>query len=77
MKTGHIKEAKVALEAAKSADPTLEETTVLLSNIRDEFAPERKKYAKKGRKGKKGKAVRAGKAKASKKKSAKAKPKTQ
>ena len=42
MKTGHIKEAKEALEAAKNADPALEETTVLLSNIRDEFSPERK-----------------------------------
>jgi tetratricopeptide (TPR) repeat protein len=57
MKSGHIKEAKVALESAKTADPGLEETTVLLSNIRDEFSPEGKKYysKKKGHKGKKGK----------------------
>ena len=57
MKSGRIKEAKEALESAKTADPGLEETTVLLSNIRDEFSPEGKKHysKKKGHKGKKGK----------------------
>ncbi len=40
MKTGRISEAKAVLEAAKKADPNLEETTVLLNNIRDEFNPE-------------------------------------
>jgi len=62
MKTGHIKEAKEALEAAKVADPGLEETTVLLNNIKDEFTPEPKKYSKKkGRKSKKGKSGKKGK----------------
>ncbi|HZV82434.1 MAG TPA: tetratricopeptide repeat protein, partial [Geobacteraceae bacterium] len=60
MKTGHIKEAKEYLEKAKAADPNLEETTLLLSNIRDELAPDPSKYTKgkkwkKGKKGKKGK----------------------
>lgn len=40
MKTDRIGEAREALEAARRADPTLEETTVLLNNIRDEFNPE-------------------------------------
>jgi len=61
MKTGRISEAKEILEAAKKADPTLEETTVLLNNIRDEFNPEPRKInknlkssrSKKGKKGKK------------------------
>jgi len=61
MKTGRISEAKEALEAAKKADPTLEEAAVLLSNIRDEFSPEPHKInnslrgsrSKKGKKGKK------------------------
>ena len=62
MKTGRIKEAKEALEAAKSRRSGLEETTVLLSNIRDEFSPEPKKYSKKkGRKAKKGKSGKKGK----------------
>lgn len=47
MKTGRISEAKEVLEAAKKADPTLEETTVLLNNIRDEFNPEPQKINKK------------------------------
>jgi tetratricopeptide (TPR) repeat protein len=62
MKTGRIDEAKVVLEAAKKADPTLEETTVLLNNIRDEFNPEprkitkgKKSKSKKSRKSSKGK----------------------
>jgi tetratricopeptide (TPR) repeat protein len=56
MKTGRINEAKEMLEAAKKADPTLEETTVLLNNIRDEFNPEPRKISKKKKgKSKKGK----------------------
>jgi tetratricopeptide (TPR) repeat protein len=47
MKTGRISEAKEMLEAAKKADPSLEETTVLLNNIRDEFNPEPHKISKK------------------------------
>ena len=74
MKTGRIKEAKEVLEAAKNADPALEETTVLLSNIRDEFSPERKSYSKKkkggkskkSKSGKKGKKAKSGKKGASK-----------
>ena len=46
MKTGRINEAKEMLEAAKKADPSLEETTVLLNNIRDEFSPEPRKISK-------------------------------
>jgi hypothetical protein len=42
------------LEAAKKADPTLEETTVLLNNIRDEFNPEPRKISR----NKKGKSTR-------------------
>lgn len=61
MKTGRISEAKEILEAAKKADPNLEETTVLLNNIRDEFNPEPRKInknlkssrSKKSKKGKK------------------------
>ena len=61
MKTGRISEAKEVLEAAKKADPNMEETVVLLNNIRDEFSPEphkinnslKGKRSKKGRKGKK------------------------
>lgn len=46
MKTDRISEAKEALEAARRADPTLEETTVLLNNIRDEFNPEPRRISK-------------------------------
>jgi tetratricopeptide (TPR) repeat protein len=81
MKTGRISEAKEMLEAAKKADPTLEETAVLLNNIRDEFNPEPRKIVKgkksKGKKGKKGskgkKSTKAGKSSA-KKSSAKKQP---
>lgn len=70
MKTGRLGEAKEVLEAAKKADPTLEETSVLLNNIRDEFNPEPRKISKgkkgkvkKGKKGKKpSKASKSGKA---------------
>ena len=55
MKTGHIKEAKESLEKAKEADPALEETSLLLNNIKDELSPEPKKYKGKGKKSKKGK----------------------
>ena len=50
MKTGRLSEAKETLEAAKKADPTMEETSVLLNNIRDEFNPEPRKITK-GKKG--------------------------
>jgi tetratricopeptide (TPR) repeat protein len=58
MKTGRLSEARDALEAAKKADPSMEETAILLNNIRDEFSPEPRKIskAKKG-KAKKGKKV--------------------
>jgi len=46
MKTGRLTEAKETLEAAKKADPTMEETSVLLNNIRDEFNPEPRKITK-------------------------------
>lgn len=52
MKTGRLSEARDALEAAKKADPTMEETSILLNNIRDEFNPvprksiKSKKYSK-------------------------------
>lgn len=52
MKTGRLAEARETLEAAKKADPSLEETSVLLNNIRDEFNPEPRKITK----GKKSKA---------------------
>jgi tetratricopeptide (TPR) repeat protein len=51
MKTGRLSEAKETLEAAKKADPTMEETSVMLNNIRDEFNPEPRKIIK-GKKGK-------------------------
>ena len=62
MKTGRINEAKEMLEAAKKADPTLEETTVLLNNIRDEFNPEPRKISK-SKKGKSRKSKKSSKAK--------------
>lgn len=49
MKNGKYTEAKEALEAARKADPNLEETAVLLSNIRDDFNPEPRKIIKKSR----------------------------
>jgi tetratricopeptide (TPR) repeat protein len=60
LKTGKISEAKDALEAARKADPNLEETVVLLNNIRDEFSPEPRSINKslrssRSRKGKKAK----------------------
>lgn len=61
MKTGRLSEAREALEAARKADPSMEETSVLLNNIRDEFNPiPRKissiKVSKKGKSKAKGKA---------------------
>lgn len=47
MKNGNYPEAKVALEAARKADPNLEETVVLLNNMRDSFNPEPHKISKK------------------------------
>lgn len=73
MKTGHINEAKEALEAAKRADPSLEEPTVLLSNIRDELSPTTKKYTKKKGKTKKGKISKKGSKTKKKKKTTKSK----
>lgn len=46
MKSGQLDEAKIVLEAARKADPTMEETSILLSNIRDEFNPEPRKITK-------------------------------
>ena len=64
MKTGRLSEAKETLEAAKKADPTMEETSVLLNNIRDEFNPEPRKITK----GKKAKAKKSKKSTKSTKK---------
>jgi len=64
MKAGKLSEAKETLEAARKADPTMEETSVLLSNIRDEFNPEPRKISK-------GKKSKISKAKKSKNKKAK------
>ncbi len=71
MKTGRLSEAREALEAAKKADPNMEETSVLLNNIRDEFNPAPRK-AGKSKKGTKGKSKK-GKSKKSSSKSSKAK----
>jgi hypothetical protein len=64
MKNGRLAEAKDTLEAAKKADPTMEETVVLLNNIRDNFNPEPQKI-KKGKKGKTKKIVKSKKNKKS------------
>ena len=68
MKTGRLSEAREALEAAKKADPNMEETSVLLNNIRDEFNPAPRK-AGKSKKGTKGKSKSKGKSKNKSKKS--------
>ncbi len=47
MKSGNYDEAKKALEAARKADPNLEEPAVLLNNIRDDFDPKPRKIIKK------------------------------
>lgn len=80
MKDGRIAEAKESLEAARKADPELEEAQVLLSNIKDEFNPEPRSYKKhksskgsKSKKGKKGKKTKEKKEKPSKKSSSKKK----
>lgn len=70
MKTGRLSEAKETLEAAKKADPTMEETSVLLNNFRDEFNPEPRKISK-GKKGKSKKSKKSTSKKASAKKSVK------
>jgi hypothetical protein len=46
MKAGQLDEAREALEAARKADPSMEETSILLSNIRDEFNPEPRRITK-------------------------------
>ena len=46
MKTGRLSEAKEILETAKKSDPNQEESSVLLSNIRDDFNPEPRKIIK-------------------------------
>lgn len=67
MKAGKLNEAKETLEAAKKADPSMEETSILLSNIRDEFNPEPRKITKgKKSKLKKGKTKKGKKSKDSK-----------
>jgi hypothetical protein len=75
MKTGRINEAKEMLEAAKKSDPTLEETAVLLNNIRDEFNPEPRKISK-GKKGKSKKSKKSTKTKKTKKTTKTSKQKT-
>ena len=69
LKTGKIAEAKETLEAAKKADPGMEETAVLLSNIKEELSPEPLRYGKNKRKGKASKEAK--KSRSSKKKSSK------
>lgn len=69
MKNGKYAEAKEALESARKADPNLEETAVLLSNIRDDFNPEPRRIVKKSTKSKKSKKTKAGKNTKGKKKS--------
>ncbi|MBV5336953.1 MAG: hypothetical protein J0653_02890, partial [Deltaproteobacteria bacterium] len=66
-----------ALEAAKKADPGMEETTVLLNNIRDEFnpVPRKGKISKKSKKSK-SKSKKSSKAKTSKAKSTTSKKKS-
>jgi len=66
MKTGRLSEAKDVLEMAKKADPSQEESSVLLNNIRDEFSPEPRKIIKKS-KSKKSKKIKKSKSKKSKK----------
>jgi tetratricopeptide (TPR) repeat protein len=77
MKTGRLSEAREALEAAKKADPGMEETTVLLNNIRDEFnpVPRKGKISKKSKKSK-SKSKKSSKSKSSKAKSTAAKKKS-
>ena len=88
MKDGRIAEAKESLEAARKADPELEEAAVLLSNIRDEFTPEPRSYrskyksyqsskgVKKGKKGKKSKGEGRSKKSSKKKKNSGSKKKS-
>lgn len=73
MKTGRLSEAKEVLEAAKKADPTIEETSILLNNVRDEFNPEPRKISK-GKKGKTKKGKKVAKTGKSSKKIKPAKP---
>ena len=68
MKTGRLSEAREALEAARKADPNMEETSILLNNIRDEFNPVPRKISK-SKKTKKGKIKSSGKSKGKSRKS--------
>jgi hypothetical protein len=69
MKTGRLSESREALEAARKADPNMEETAVLLNNIRDEFNPvPRKSFKSKKSKKSKSKSKKKG-SKQTKKKS--------
>ena len=69
MKSGRLEEARETLELAKKADPNLEETNVLLGNVRDEISPEPQVYRKKSyssgkkKKSKRDRSVRKGKKK--------------
>ena len=80
LKTGRFAEAREALESAKKADPGLEETSVLLSNIKDELSPElqlsRRKYRGKSAKSAKSKHAKANSKVSKTKKSGKTKKKT-
>jgi hypothetical protein len=59
------------LEAAKKADPGMEETAVLLSNIKDELSPDTPRFSKKHRKAKATKGVKKKSKKSSAKKTSK------
>lgn len=76
MKTGRLSEAKEVLEAAKKADPSMEETAVLLNNIRDDFSPEPRKISKSKKIKKNKKAKKSSKASKSSKTGKKAKKST-
>lgn len=81
MKSGRKDEAKEMLEAAKKADPNLEEAAVLLSNVGDSFNPVPHKISskyksrsvKKGKKHKSSKSSATTKSKATKSKGTKSK----
>lgn len=65
MKAGKISEAREVLDAAKKADPNLEETAVLQNSVREEFSPEPRGITRRHRsshshRGKKSKTARSG-----------------
>ncbi|HWI40158.1 MAG TPA: tetratricopeptide repeat protein, partial [Verrucomicrobiae bacterium] len=71
LRTGRFDAARESLEAARAIDPNMEETKVLLANIKDEFSNEPRKAAA-GKKGsKKGKKPAKGAKKGAKKPAAK------